>query len=165
MALPITTCLWFDNQAEEVANYYVSIFQPNSKILTTRHYTKAGQENHGGVPGSVMIVEFELRGQRFVALNGGKQPWSFNASISFQIDCDNQAEVDHFWDKLTAGGDESRQQCGWVSDKFGLSWQVVPKVLKEMLGSDDRAASDRVMIEMMKMKKLDVAGLEKAFAG
>lgn len=164
-ANPIITCLWFANEAEEAANYYVSIFAPDSAITHTQRYTEAGQETHKMKPGSVLVVEFTLRGQKFVALNGGKQAWSFNESVSFQVDCEDQAEVDRFWDALGKGGDEKKQQCGWLADRYGLSWQVAPKVLKKFLASEDRAASDRAMVAMMKMKKLDIAGLQKAFDG
>ncbi|KAH6986224.1 3-demethylubiquinone-9 3-methyltransferase-domain-containing protein [Ilyonectria robusta] len=161
----ITTCLWFDNQAEEAANHYVSTFGGDSKITTTQRYSSAGEDTHGRQPGSVMVVEFELRGNRFVGLNGGPAKWSFNEAISFQVECEDQAEVDHFWEKLGEGGDESRRQCGWIADKYGVAWQVVPKALKRMLSSDDKAAAGRATVEMMKMKKLDIGLLEKAFKG
>lgn len=161
----ISTCLWFENQAEEAANYYVSIFAPNSKITTIQRYSEAGKEQHGREPGSVMVVEFDLRGHHFVALNGGPAPWKFSEAISLMVDCKDQAEVDHFWEKLGEGADHSRQQCGWLGDKFGIAWQVVPTVLKEMLSSGDKAAADRATVAMMKMKKLDIAELEKAFKG
>ncbi|KAI8669514.1 3-dmu-9-3-mt domain-containing protein [Fusarium keratoplasticum] len=161
----ISTCLWFENQAEEAANYYVSIFAPNSKITTIQRYSEAGKEQHGREPGSVMVVEFDLRGHHFVALNGGPAPWKFSEAISLMVDCKDQAEVDHFWEKLGEGADHSRQQCGWLGDKFGIAWQVVPTVLKEMLNSGDKAAADRATVAMMKMKKLDIAELEKAFKG
>ncbi|EEU45608.1 uncharacterized protein NECHADRAFT_80681 [Fusarium vanettenii 77-13-4] len=161
----ISTCLWFENQAEEAANYYVSIFAPDSKITTTQSYSDAGKEQHRREPGSVMVVEFDLRGHHFVALNGGPAPWKFSEAISLMVDCKDQAEVDHFWEKLGEGADHSRQQCGWLGDKFGIAWQVVPTVLKEMLSSGDKAAADRATAAMMKMKKLDIAELEKAFKG
>ncbi|KAI8674112.1 3-dmu-9-3-mt domain-containing protein [Fusarium falciforme] len=161
----ISTCLWFENQAEEAANYYVSIFAPDSKITTIQRYSEAGKEQHGREPGSVMVVEFDLRGHHFVALNGGPAPWKFSEAISLMVDCKDQAEVDHFWEKLGEGADHSRQQCGWLGDKFGIAWQVVPTVLKEMLSSGDKAAADRATVAMMKMKKLDIAELEKAFKG
>ena len=160
----ITTCLWFDNQAQEAADFYVSIF-PNSKLANSEKYSEAGQDVHGKAPGSTMVVAFEIEGQHFVGLNGGPAAWSFNEAISFQIDCADQAEVDHYWDKLSEGGDPAKQRCGWVSDKFGVSWQVVPAALKEMLGSSDREAAGRATVAMMKMKKLDIAGLRKAFEG
>ncbi|KPM34949.1 hypothetical protein AK830_g11620 [Neonectria ditissima] len=161
----ISTCLWFDNQAEEAANHYVSTFGGDSKITSVQRYTSAGKEQHGREPGSVMVVEFELRGSRFVGLNGGPAKWSFNEAVSFQVDCEDQAEVDHFWEKLGEGGDESRRQCGWIADKWGVAWQVVPKALKEMLSSGDKAASDRATVAMMSMKKLDIALLRKAYEG
>ncbi|RMJ19228.1 hypothetical protein CDV36_001075 [Fusarium kuroshium] len=120
----ISTCLWFENQAEEAANYYVSIFAPDSKITTIQRYSEAGKEQHGREPGSVMVVEFDLRGHHFVALNGGPAPWKFSEAISLMVDCKDQAEVDHFWEKLGEGADHSRQQCGWLGDKFGIAWQV-----------------------------------------
>ncbi|KAL3965274.1 hypothetical protein ACCO45_002278 [Purpureocillium lilacinum] len=163
MSLGITTCLWFDTQAEEAANFYVSVWAPNSRIVTTQYYSKAGQDTHGREPGSVLVVEFELGGRRFVALNGGPSKWTFNESVSFQVDCADQAEVDHYWAKLSA--DPAREQCSWLADKYGVSWQIVPKRMKEMLGAEDRAAADRAMVAMMGMKKLDVAALEKAFSG
>lgn len=165
MAAPLVTCLLFDNQAEEAANHYVSIFAPDSAITYTKHYTAAGQEAHKQTPGAVLLVEFTLRGQKFVALNGGKQAGNFNNGVSFQIDCDDQAEVDRFWDRLGEGGDESTRQCSWIADKYGISWQVVPKAMKRFLASEDREASDRAMVAMMGMKKLDIAALQKAFDG
>ncbi|KAF5547139.1 3-demethylubiquinone-9 3-methyltransferase [Fusarium mexicanum] len=161
----LTTCLWFEDQGEEAANHYVSIFAPDSKINTIQRYTPAGQDQHGQEPGRVMVVEFELRGRSFVALNGGPAKWNFNEAISLMIDCKDQAEVDHFWEKLSEGGDEARQQCGWLADKFGVAWQVVPSALKKMLGSEDKAAAGRATMAMMKMKKFDIAELEKAYKG
>jgi predicted 3-demethylubiquinone-9 3-methyltransferase (glyoxalase superfamily) len=160
---PITPCLWFDNQAEEAARYYTSIFR-NSKIGTIARYTEAGQEVHGRPPGSVMTVEFELNGQPFTALNGGPL-FQFNEAISFQIMCETQEEVDHYWNKLTAGGDKNAQQCGWLKDKYGVSWQVVPTVLAEMMSDPDKEKSGRAMEAMLQMKKLDIAELERAFEG
>jgi predicted 3-demethylubiquinone-9 3-methyltransferase (glyoxalase superfamily) len=159
----ITPCLWFDTQAEEAARFYTSIFK-NSKIGTITRYTEAGREVHKRSPGSVMTVEFELNGQPFTALNGGPE-FKFNESISFQIMCKTQEEVDHYWNKLGAGGDPRSQQCGWLKDKYGLSWQVVPTVLIEMMSDPDREKSDRAMEAMLKMKKLDIAELERAFEG
>ncbi|KAL4865317.1 hypothetical protein BDV12DRAFT_200260 [Aspergillus spectabilis] len=164
MALsPITPCLWFDGQAEEAARFYISIF-PNAKITAIQRYTEAGKEYHGQEPGSVMIVEFELNGQTFTGLNGGPH-YKFSEAISFQVNCDNQAEVDHYWNCLTERADETRQQCGWVVDKFGLAWQIIPKRLKRMLSDSAPAKTSRVTNEMMKMKKLDLALLEKAYEG
>lgn len=161
----ITTCLWFKDEAEEAANHYVSIFGGESKITNIQRYGTAGKEIHGREPGSVMAVEFELRGSRFVGLNGGSMPWSFNEAISFQVDCEDQAEVDHFWNKLGDGGDEAKRRCGWLADKYGIVWQIVPKALKTMLQSEDKGGAGRVTEEMMKMQKLDISLLEKAFKG
>jgi predicted 3-demethylubiquinone-9 3-methyltransferase (glyoxalase superfamily) len=160
---PITPCLWFDDQAEEAAQFYVSIF-PNSRIIETSHYGEAGQEIHGKPPGSVMTVSFELNGQPFTALNAGPQ-FKFNESISFQIECETQEEVDHYWNALTPGGDPSSQQCGWLKDRYALSWQVFPQALPKMLADKDPTKSARVMTSMLHMKKIDLAELEKAYAG
>jgi predicted 3-demethylubiquinone-9 3-methyltransferase (glyoxalase superfamily) len=157
----ITTCLWFDGQAEEAAKHYTSIFK-NSKIITKQLYTDAGTEIHGREPGSVMVVDFELNGQSFVAMNGGPH-FKFNAAISFQIMCRDQEEVDYYWEKLGEGGDEARRQCGWLADKFGVSWQVVPTVLKEMLGDVDKDKAKRATSAMLGMKKMDIAELQRAF--
>jgi predicted 3-demethylubiquinone-9 3-methyltransferase (glyoxalase superfamily) len=156
----ITPCLWFDTEAEAAANHYVSIFK-NSKIVKIGRYGKEGKEIHGKQAGSVMAVEFEIEGQKFVGLNGGPQ-FKFTEAISFQITCDSQAEIDHFWSGLTEGGKEV--QCGWLKDKFGLSWQVVPRVLPELLGNANAEKADRVMKAMLQMKKFDIAALQKAAA-
>jgi predicted 3-demethylubiquinone-9 3-methyltransferase (glyoxalase superfamily) len=161
--LQLTTCLWFDGQAEEAANFYISIF-PNSKITHIQHYLPDGQELHGHEPGTVLIVEFDLDGHRFVALNGGPH-FKFNEAVSFQIDCANQDEVDYYWDKLAEGGDPAKQQCSWLGDKYGVSWQVVPTALKKMLASEDKAAAGRATEVMMQSKKMVIADLEKAFRG
>ena len=153
----ITPFLWFDNQAEEAAKFYTSIFK-NSKIGKIARYGDAGP----GPKGSVMIVEFQLEGQEFVALNGGPL-FKFTEAISFVVNCKTQAEVDKFWKKLSAGGKEV--QCGWLKDKYGLSWQIVPTVLGELLSDKDAAKSQRVMQAMLKMVKLDIAGLKKAAEG
>lgn len=150
----ITPFLWFDNQAEEAMNFYTSIFK-NSRTGTVRRYGDAGP----GPKGSVMTTTFELDGQPFMALNGGPV-FNFNESISFFVNCESQEEVDYFWEKLTAGGQIS--QCGWLKDKFGVSWQIVPRVLGELLGDPDRAKAQRVMQAMLKMKKLDVSVLKRA---
>jgi predicted 3-demethylubiquinone-9 3-methyltransferase (glyoxalase superfamily) len=160
---PITPCLWFDNQAEEAARYYTGIFK-NSKIGKISRYGEAGREVHGQAPGTVMTVEFELNGQPFTALNGGPI-FKFNEAISFQIMCQTQEEVDQYWNKLTAGGDPNAQQCGWLKDKYGLSWQVVPTVLAEMMSDPDKEKSGRAMEAMIQMKKLDIAELQRAFKG
>ena len=160
---PITPCLWFDSQAEEAARYYTGIFK-NSKIVTLTRYGETGQEIHGKPAGSVLTVEFELNGQPFTALNGGPH-FKFNEAVSFQIMCGTQEEVDHYWNRLGAGGDLNAQQCGWLKDKYGLSWQVVPTGMVEMLNDPDREKADRAMDAMLKMKKLDIAELERAFEG
>ena len=160
---PITPCLWFDSQAEEAARYYTGIFKP-SKIGRISRYTEAGREVHGRPAGTVMTVEFELNGQPFTALNGGPV-FTFNEAISFQIMCRTQEEVDHYWNKLTAGGDKNAQQCGWLKDKYGMSWQVVPTVLIEMVSDPDKERSGRAMQAMLQMKKLDIAELQRAYQG
>jgi predicted 3-demethylubiquinone-9 3-methyltransferase (glyoxalase superfamily) len=159
----ITPCLWFDDQAEEAAKFYTGIFK-NSKINQVSRYGEAGREAHGKPPGTVMTVEFELEGQAFTALNGGPI-FKFNEALSLQINCETQAEVDHYWEKLTAGGDVNAQQCGWLKDRYGLSWQVVPRVLIEMMTDPDTKKSGRVMEAMLQMKKIDIAGVKRAYAG
>lgn len=160
---PITPCLWFDGQAEEAANFYISIFK-SGRILSAQRFTEAGQEIHGRPPGSVMVIEFELNGQKFTGLNGGPH-FKFNEAVSFQIHCETQEEVDHYWDRLGEGGDENAKQCGWLKDRFGLSWQVVPTPLLRMLADKDPAKVMRVTEAMMQMKKLDIAALRKAHEG
>lgn len=159
----IVPCLWFADQAEDAANFYVSLF-PNSRIRECTRFTEAGKDIHGRQPGSVMTVVFELDGQSFTALNGGPM-FTFNEAVSFQIDCEGQDEVDHYWEQLGAGGDPQAQQCGWLKDRFGLSWQVVPRRLNELVGSPDAGVRERTLGAMMQMKKLDVAALERAAAG
>ena len=159
----IVPCLWFADQAEQAAHYYTSIF-PNSRIVNTTRYGTAGFEIHQRPAGSVMTVDFELDGQRFTALNGGPA-FTFNQAVSFQIICDSQEEVDCYWAKLTAGGDPKAQQCGWLEDKFGLSWQVVPAGMQEMLSDPGSEASTRAMTAMMQMKKIDVDELKRAYQG
>jgi len=156
----ITPCLWFDSEAEDAAKFYTSIFK-NSKIGKISRYGEAGKEVHGKPPGSVMTVEFELDGQPFTGLNGGPI-FKFTEAISFQVDCKTQEEVDHYWDKLTEGGDENAQQCGWLKDRFGVSWQVVPSALAELLSDPDPIKSGRVMNAMLQMKKIDIAELRRA---
>jgi predicted 3-demethylubiquinone-9 3-methyltransferase (glyoxalase superfamily) len=153
----LTTCLWFDGQAEAAANHYTSIF-PDSRILRTGYYSEAGP----GPAGSVMVVEFEINGQRFVGLNGGPQ-FTFDEAISFQIPCADQDEVDYYWSRLSEDGQEG--PCGWLKDKFGLSWQVVPTVLIDMIGDPDPEKARRVTEAMFKMSKFDIAALRKAHAG
>ena len=159
----ITTCLWFDGKAEEAANHYVSIFK-NSRVSSINRYTGAGQEVHGQPAGRVLTAEFELNGHSFVALNGGPH-FKFNEAVSFQVMCADQEEVDYYWEKLGEEGDESKRQCGWIADKYGLSWQVVPIILPKLLGGPDKEKSDRAMTEMMKMKKLDIKMLQEAYDG
>jgi predicted 3-demethylubiquinone-9 3-methyltransferase (glyoxalase superfamily) len=156
----ITPCLWFEDQAEQAANYYVSIF-PNSKIGNISRYGEAGKEFHGKPPGTVMTVAFELNGQGFTALNGGPT-FKFNEAISFQVNCETQKELDHYWAKLSEGGEEKAQQCGWLKDKFGMSWQIVPTDLAELLEAKDARKSQRVMQALLQMKKLDIEVLKKA---
>lgn len=157
----ITPCLWFDDNAEQAVNLYVSTFK-NSKIVDVLRYGKAGQEIHGKPAGSVLTITFELDGQRFTALNGGPQ-FKFNEAISLQVDCATQEEVDYYWERLSHGGDETAQQCGWLKDKFGLCWQIVPTELQRMLRDPDGERSNRVMEALLKMKKLDIAELRRAY--
>jgi len=159
----ITPCLWFDSQGEEAAKFYISIFK-NSKITEISRYGEAGKEVHGRPPGSVMTVAFELDGQPFTALNGGPI-FQFNEAISLQVNCETQEEVDDFWVKLSAGGDPNAQQCGWLKDKFGVSWQIVPTILPKLLTDPDPVKSQRVMTAMLQMKKIEIAGLERAYSG
>jgi predicted 3-demethylubiquinone-9 3-methyltransferase (glyoxalase superfamily) len=160
---PIIPCLWFDNQAEEAARFYTGIFK-NSSIVAITRYGEAGREVHGRPAGSVMTVEFELNEQPFTALNGGPH-FKFTEAISFQIMCRTQEEVDFYWNRLGEGGDPNAQQCGWLKDKYGLSWQVVPTGMVEMLNDPDREKADRAMEAMLQMKKLDIAELQRAFEG
>jgi predicted 3-demethylubiquinone-9 3-methyltransferase (glyoxalase superfamily) len=155
----ITPFLWFDSQAEEAANFYTAIFK-GSKIEGGSRYDEEGAKAAGRPKESVMTVAFELDGQQFVALNGGPM-FKFTEAISFVVNCETQKEVDHFWEKLSAGGQEV--QCGWLKDKFGVSWQVVPTILSEMLQDKDPEKSKRVMAAMLKMKKIDVDGLKRAY--
>lgn len=159
----ITPCLWFDHQAEEAARSYASVFR-NSKIGTIARYGEAGREIHGMPAGSVLTVDFELDGQKFTALNGGPA-FKFNEAISFQVDCATQEEVDYYWERLSEGGDEAAQQCGWLKDKYGVSWQVVPGIVAELLGDSDSAKSERAMEALLQMKKLDIEALKRAHAG
>jgi predicted 3-demethylubiquinone-9 3-methyltransferase (glyoxalase superfamily) len=159
----ISPCLWFDDQAEEAAKFYVSIFK-NSKITQTARYGEAGKEVHRRPPGSVMTIAFELDGHPFTALNGGPV-FKFNEAVSFQINCDTQEEIDYYWGKLSKGGDERAQQCGWLKDRFGVSWQVVPSVLPKMMADPDAKKSGRAMKAMLGMKKLKIDELERAFTG
>ena len=152
----ITPCLWFDTEGEEAAKLYTSVF-PKSKILDVSRYGEAGPRPEG----TVMVVSFELDGQKFTALNGG-QDFTFNEAISFQASCETQEEVDAYWSKLSEGGEEG--PCGWLKDRFGLSWQIVPTVLPELLGDPDREKSQRVMQAMLRMQKIEIDALERAAA-
>jgi predicted 3-demethylubiquinone-9 3-methyltransferase (glyoxalase superfamily) len=157
----ISPCLWFDTQAEAAAKFYTSVFE-NSKIKQISRYGEAGREVHGKEPGSVMVVAFEIEGLTFTALNGGPQ-FKFDEAVSFQVMCDTQAEIDHFWTKLSEGGREG--PCGWLKDKFGLSWQVVPSELPRMMTDAGGATVGRVMNAVLKMKKFDLDTLRRAHAG
>ena len=152
----ITPCLWFDTEGEEAANFYTSVF-PNSKILNVSRYGEAGPRPAG----TVMTVEFELDGLTFVALNGGPE-FTFNEAISFQVSCRDQDEVDKFWNELSEGGEEG--PCGWLKDRFGVSWQIVPTALPRLLGDPDREKSQRVMAAMLGMRKIEIDELERAAA-
>jgi predicted 3-demethylubiquinone-9 3-methyltransferase (glyoxalase superfamily) len=155
----ITPFLWFDNQAEEAAKFYTSVFK-NSKIENVTRYDEEGSKVSGRPKGSLMTVPFQIEGQEFVALNGGPM-FKFTEAISFIVNCETQKEVDYYWEKLSAGGEEV--QCGWLKDRFGLSWQVVPTVLTEMLQDKDPQKAQRVMAAMLKMKKIEIADLKKAY--
>jgi predicted 3-demethylubiquinone-9 3-methyltransferase (glyoxalase superfamily) len=157
----ITPFLWFDSQAEEAANFYVSIFR-NARVREASRYDEAASKASGRPRGSVMTVAFELDGQEFIALNGGPM-FKFTEAISLVVNCETQAEVDHYWDKLTDGGQEV--QCGWLKDRFGVSWQVVPTVLTELLQDKDPEKAKRVMAAMLQMKRLSVDGLKRAYEG
>ena len=158
----ITPFLWFDQQAEEAANFYTGIF-PNSRIVRVSRYPAVGEETHGGKAGSVMTVDFELEGQAFVALNAGPI-FTFTEAVSFMIHCETQAEVNHYWERLTAGGGKE-SDCGWLKDKYGLSWQVTPTALMEAISDPDRAKAGRAMEAMMTMQKIDIATIQRAHAG
>lgn len=158
----ITPFLWFDNQAEEAAKFYTSVFK-NSKIGRILRYDEASAKAAGRPAGSVLTVEFEIEGQKFTALNGGPQ-FKFNESVSFVVSCKTQEEVDYFWEKLTPGGGQE-SECGWLKDKFGLSWQVTPTVLIDMLNDNDPKKAERVMKAMMQMQKIDIKKLNAAYAG
>jgi predicted 3-demethylubiquinone-9 3-methyltransferase (glyoxalase superfamily) len=157
MPQKITPNLWFDTEAEDAANFYVSVFK-NSRIVSTAHYTEAGPRPAG----EVMTVEFELDGQRFVGINGGPE-FKFSEAVSFQINCDDQEAIDYYWDRLTDGGEEG--PCGWCKDKFGLSWQVTPTGMDELFSHPDKSRADRAMRAMFEMKKLDIAALKAAADG
>lgn len=159
----ITPCLWFDTQAEDAAQFYCAIF-PNSRIRQISRYGEAGYEIHRKRAGSILTVTFELDGQAFTALNGGPE-FRFNPAISFQVACDNQPELDRYWDALSAGGEEQAQQCGWLQDRYGVSWQIIPTGLPAMMCDADSRKSERVMDALLQMKKLDIAKLQQAFDG
>jgi predicted 3-demethylubiquinone-9 3-methyltransferase (glyoxalase superfamily) len=159
----ITPCLWFDDEAEAAVTFYTGIFR-NSKVVSVSRYGEAGHEIHGKPAGTVLTVAFELEGQAFTALNGGPV-FKFNEAISFQVDCETQEEVDYYWEKLSEGGDPKAQQCGWLKDKYGASWQVVPRVLVEMMSDPDSEKSGRAMEAMLQMKKIDIAELKRAYRG
>jgi predicted 3-demethylubiquinone-9 3-methyltransferase (glyoxalase superfamily) len=158
----ITPFLWFDTQAEEAVRFYTAIFN-NSRIDTVTRYGKAGAAASGQPADSVMTTAFQLNGQDFVALNGGPH-FKFTEAVSFVVNCDTQDEIDHYWEQLAAGGEPKAQQCGWLKDKFGVSWQIVPTVLPELLGSADPEKSQKVMQALLQMKKLDIAALRQAAA-
>ena len=153
-------CLWFDNQADEAAKFYTGIFK-DSRIISTAHYGKEGFEVHHRPAGSVMTVKFELNGLKFTALNGGPE-FKFNEAMSIEVHCETQEEIDHYWAKLTAGGDPKAQACGWLKDKFGVSWQIVPTALAKILSDPDPTKSQRAMTALMQMKKLDINVLKRA---
>ena len=157
----ISSNLWFAHEAEEAANYYVSIFK-NGKVKKITHYGKEGYDIHKMPEGTVMTVEFELDGQTFVALNGGPV-FKFNEAVSFIVNCDTQEEIDYYWGKLSQGGDKQAQQCRWLKDKYGLSWQVVPRQLSEMLSDQPTERSESVMKAFLQMKKIDIKKLEEAY--
>jgi len=158
----ITPCLWFDDQAEAAAQFYTSVFS-NSRIIHISRYGETGQDIHGKPAGTVMTVSFELDGQPFTALNGGPA-FKFNEAISFQVFCNTQEEVDNYWQKLAAGGDETAQQCGWLKDQYGVSWQIIPHVLIELLNHPDAAVSQKVTAAMLQMKKIEIDELQRVAA-
>jgi predicted 3-demethylubiquinone-9 3-methyltransferase (glyoxalase superfamily) len=159
----IAPCLWFDDQAEEAARFYTSVFK-RSRLGRISRYGEAGHEFHGKAPGTVMTVEFELDGHPFTALNGGPA-FQFTEAMSLQVNCETQAEVDHYWERLSADGDRAAQQCGWLKDRYGVSWQIVPTVLAELMSDPDHAKAERVMQAMLQMKKLVVEELVRAALG
>jgi predicted 3-demethylubiquinone-9 3-methyltransferase (glyoxalase superfamily) len=159
----LTSCLWFNTAAEEAVTFYTDVFK-DSKTGRTSYYTEEGFETHGMPAGSVLTIEFEIGGQSFLALNGGPH-FKFNEAVSFVINCKSQEEVDYYWNRLTEGGDPAAQMCGWLKDKYGLSWQVVPTVVNEMMLDPDKNKVNRVMAAILKMRKLDIKPLEEAYAG
>ncbi|ARU04552.1 hypothetical protein CCO03_07560 [Comamonas serinivorans] len=159
----IAPCLWFDSQAEEAARFYAGIF-PNSAIGLITRYSEVGFEHHGRPAGSVLTVSFTLDGQEMVALNGGPV-FQFNPAVSLMVNCDTQAEIDHYWARLGEGGDPNAQQCGWLADRYGVSWQIAPRMWAELYTSPNQAGAKRAMQAMFGMKKLDIARLQAAFDG
>jgi predicted 3-demethylubiquinone-9 3-methyltransferase (glyoxalase superfamily) len=159
----ITPCLWFADEAEEAARFYTGIFK-NSRITTITRYGTAGFETHHRPAGSVMTVAFELDGQSFTALNGGPV-FTFNEAVSFQVNCETQEEIDDYWEKLSAGGDPKARQCGWLKDRYGLSWQIVPTIMDELFADAESPGAQRAMEAMLGMKKLDIAELRRAHDG
>ena len=158
----IANCLWFDNQAEEAAKFYVSVFK-NAKMGRINYYPDSGQDTHGKPAGSVLVAEFSVDGRNFVCLNGGPQ-FKFTEAISLMIPCKDQKEIDYYWEKLTADGGQPGP-CGWLKDKYGLSWQVYPEMMLKLLSDPDRKKAKRVMDAFMKMSKFDIAEIERAYAG
>ena len=163
LAPRLTPCLWFAEEAEEAARYYVGIFR-NSRITAVTRYPAAGFETHGRPAGSVMTVAFELDGQPFTALNGGPA-FTFNEAVSFEVHCADQGEIDYYWEKLSAGGDPKAQVCGWLKDRYGLSWQIVPKGMADVFKDEKAPGAGRAMEAMLTMKKIDMAKLQRAYAG
>ena len=159
----ITTGLWFDSEAEEAARFYTGIF-PNSRITAITRYGTAGFEKHHRPAGSVMVVAFELHGHSYTALNGGPL-FRFTEAISQQVNCATQEEVDHYWEQLSAGGDPKSQQCGWLKDRYGLSWQIVPDMMAELFSAENAPGTQRAMEAMLEMKKIDIAALRRAYDG
>ncbi|HEU4720676.1 MAG TPA: VOC family protein [Gemmatimonadaceae bacterium] len=159
----LTPCLWFDKEAEDAATYYVGIFE-NSRITSITRYPSAGQEIHGQPAGSVMVAAFELDGHSFTALNGGPH-FKFNEAVSFQVNCKSQEEIDYYWEKLGAGGDPKAQQCGWLKDRYGLSWQVVPEGMEAMMKDSESPGAQRAMSAMLQMKKIDMNEIQRAYDG
>ena len=159
----ITPCLWFADEAEDAARFYTGVF-PNSRVTAITRYSDAGTEIHGRPPGSVMVVRFQLDGHPFMGLNGGPA-FTFNEAVSFQVSCATQEEIDYYWERLGAGGDPRAQQCGWLKDRYGLSWQVVPEAMERMMADAESPGAERAMTAMLRMKKLDLSELQRAFAG
>ncbi|HTQ01069.1 MAG TPA: VOC family protein [Casimicrobiaceae bacterium] len=159
-ASKIAPCLWFDSEAEHAVAFYTRIFK-NSRVVTTSYYGEAGREVHGRPPGSVMAIGFELERQSFTALNGGPL-FRFNEAVSLQVNCASQEEIDYYWNALTVESDPAAQQCGWLKDRFGLSWQVVPDDIAQTLSGPDAVRAGRAMVALMKMKKIDLAALRNA---